>query len=90
MNATFNIKKVYNLDCIKGMKIIPSNILVFTDPSFEIDFKAYKETFNRKNLRVIKGYNEIKEKYYYQFTLTWRKELKRVLKDLCSMYGFSG
>ncbi len=34
--------KIYNIDCIEGMKYIPDNTidLVITDPPFAIDFKA--------------------------------------------------
>ncbi|HPD33995.1 MAG TPA: site-specific DNA-methyltransferase, partial [Candidatus Kapabacteria bacterium] len=36
--------KIYNIDCIEGMKIIPDNTidLVITDPPFAIDFKAIR------------------------------------------------
>lgn len=92
MKESFEINKVYNLDCIEGMKKIPSNTvdLVITDPPFGIDFKAKKENYNRTNSRVIEGYNEIKGKDYYHFTLAWMKEVKRVLKESGSMYVFSG
>ncbi len=92
MNISFEVNKVYNCDCIEGMKIIPSNTidLVITDPPFGIDFKAKKENYNRRNSRVLEGYNEIVGKDYYDFTLMWMKEIKRVLKQSGSMYIFSG
>lgn len=92
MKEAFEINKVYNIDCVKGMKIIPSNTvdLVITDPPFGIDFKAKKDNYNRISSRVIEGYNEINGKDYYNFTLSWMKEVKRVLKDSGSMYVFSG
>ena len=59
--------KIYNMDCIEGMKYIPSNTidLVITDPPFAIEFKAKRSNYNRTQSRVLEGYNEIpKEKYY--------------------------
>lgn len=92
MDVKFEINKVYNCDCIEGMKIIPSNTidLVITDPPFGIDFKAKKENYNRRNSRVLEGYNEIGGEDYYDFTLKWMQEVKRVLKQSGSMYIFSG
>jgi len=84
--------KIYNIDCIEGMKHIPENTidLVITDPPFAIDFKAKRNNYNRTASRVIEGYNEIPKKEYYDFTLKWMKEVYRVLKDSGSMYVFSG
>lgn len=80
------------MDCIEGMKIIPSKTidLVITDPPFGIDFKANKENYNRKNTRVLEGYNEIYKTEYSVFTYNWMKEVRRILKDSGSMYVFSG
>ncbi|MBI2968347.1 MAG: site-specific DNA-methyltransferase [Bacteroidetes bacterium] len=92
MEKQFELNKVYNLDCIEGMKIIPSKTidLVITDPPFGIDFKAKRENYNRKSSRVLDGYNEIRGKEYLKFTYDWMQEVKRVLKDSGSMYIFSG
>ncbi|MBU4480818.1 site-specific DNA-methyltransferase [Patescibacteria group bacterium] len=84
--------KIYNMDCIEGMKHIPSNTidLVITDPPFAIEFKAKKSNYNRTQSRVLEGYNEISQEKYYEFTLEWMKEAYRVLKESGSMYVFSG
>ncbi|MBU4285205.1 site-specific DNA-methyltransferase [Patescibacteria group bacterium] len=86
------INKVYNIDCIKGMKYIPDDTidLVVTDPPFAIEFKAKRGNYNRTLSRVLDGYNEIPKEKYYEFTLQWMKEVKRILKDSGSMYVFSG
>ncbi|MCX7957841.1 MAG: site-specific DNA-methyltransferase [Deltaproteobacteria bacterium] len=86
------LDNIYNIDCIEGMKFIPDGIidLVITDPPFAIDFKAKRSNYNRIASRVIEGYNEIKKEKYYNFTLTWMKEIYRILKDSGSMYVFSG
>ncbi|MFH1005509.1 MAG: site-specific DNA-methyltransferase [Bacteroidota bacterium] len=92
MKSDFEFNKVYNSDCIEGMKLIPQKTidLVITDPPFGIDFKAKRNNYNRKSSRVLEGYNEIKGNNYYQFTYDWLSEVKRILKDSGSMYIFSG
>jgi len=84
--------KIYNMDCIEGMKDIPNGTidLVITDPPFAIDFRAKRNNYHRTASRVIEGYNEIPKEEYYDFTLKWMKEIYRVLKDSGSMYVFSG
>jgi len=84
--------KIYNQDCIEGMKGIPDGVidLVITDPPFAIDFKAKRNNYNRTAERVLEGYNEIHKKDYLDFTLKWMGEAYRVLKESGSMYVFSG
>ena len=86
------INKIYNQNCIDGMKLIPKNKidLVITDPPFAINFKAKKANYNRIESRVISGYNEIQSKDYYNFTFEWMSEVFRILKNSGSMYIFSG
>ena len=86
------INKIYNQNCIEGMKLIPKNKidLVITDPPFAINFKAKKANYNRTASRVLSGYNEIKPEDYYDFTHSWMGEVFRILKDSGSMYVFSG
>lgn len=86
------INKIYNMNCIEGMKLIKNNKidLIVTDPPFAIDFKATKQNYNRTASRVIQGYNEIKAEDYYDFTYDWMKECFRILKESGSMYVFSG
>jgi site-specific DNA-methyltransferase (adenine-specific) len=86
------LNRIYNMDCIEGMKFIPNNTIdiVITDPPFAIDFKAKRNNYNRKQSRVIDGYNEIPKEEYYKFTLNWMKEVFRILKESGSMYVFSG
>ncbi|GIX42343.1 MAG: methyltransferase [Leptospiraceae bacterium] len=84
--------KIYNIDCIEGMKHIPADTvdLVITDPPFAIDFKAKRNNYHRTQSRVLEGYKEIPKAEYYDFTLKWMKEVYRVLKESGSMYVFSG
>jgi site-specific DNA-methyltransferase (adenine-specific) len=80
------------MNCIGGMKFIPPNKidLIVTDPPFAIDFKATRQNYNRTASRVMQGYNEIKQKDYYDFTLQWMSGAFRILKKSGSMYVFSG
>lgn len=84
--------KIYNTDCVEGMKSIPDNTvdLVITDPPFAIEFKAKRSNYNRIASRVLEGYNEIPKEKYYDFTVNWMKECFRILKESGSMYVFSG
>ncbi len=49
------INKIYNQNCIEGMKLIPKNKidLVITDPPFAINFKAKKANYNRTASRCL-------------------------------------
>ena len=86
------IRDSYNCDCIQGMKSVPKNKidLVITDPPFAINFRAKKANYNRKQSRVLEGYNEISPENYYDFTLEWMSQVHRILKESGSMYLFSG
>ena len=86
------MNKIYNKDCIIGMKAIPDETidLVVTDPPFAIDFKAKRGNYNRIGSRVLEGYKEITKENYYEFTLNWMSQCFRILKEGGSMYVFSG
>ena len=86
------MNKIYNQDCIDGMKTIPNEKidLVVTDPPFAINFKAKKANYNRTASRVLSGYNEITKENYYEFTLNWMSQCFRILKESGGMYVFSG
>ena len=88
----FSVNKIYNKDCIIGMKQIPDEKidLVVTDPPFAINFKAKKANYNRTASRVLSGYNEITKENYYEFTLNWMSQCFRILKESGGMYVFSG
>lgn len=63
---------------------------IITDPPFGIDFKAKKANYNRNKDLVIDGYREVHNRDYYDFTLEWMTNAKRVLKETGSMMIFSG
>ncbi len=86
------INKVFNENCIEGLKNLPRHSvdLVITDPPFGIDFKAKRENYNRTHSHVLEGYTEVQGSDYYAFTHQWLSRVKRVLKEDGSMYIFSG
>jgi site-specific DNA-methyltransferase (adenine-specific) len=71
MELDYRTNKVFLGDCIEGMKnILAQSVdLVITDPPFGIEFKAKRENYNRKDSRVLDGYNEVRENDYLAFTL---------------------
>lgn len=79
-------------NCIDLMPELPAQCvdLIITDPPFAIDFEAKRNNYNRKQSRVLDGYNEIKGDDYQAFTSAWLAQATRVLKDSGSMYIFSG
>lgn len=90
--SKLEFNKIYNVDCLEGMKKISNNSvdLIITDPPFAIDFKAKRSNYNRTASRVLEGYNEITKEKYYDFTFQWMRKVHRLLKDSGSMYVFSG
>ncbi|MGV9171589.1 MAG: DNA-methyltransferase [Promethearchaeia archaeon] len=83
--------KIAYLNCIEGMKKLPESSidLIIADPPFGIDFDKIGSQYRRDNNFVVEGYNEI-ESDYDQFTLSWIKELPRIMKDTASAYIISG
>ena len=86
------VNNIYNMDCIKGMHLLPqaSIDLIITDPPFAIDFKARRANYNRTQERVLTGYNEIRTAHYPEFTRAWMTEAYRVLAPSGSAFVFSG
>jgi len=92
MVGKYKIDNIYCGDALVLMKDIPDESidLIVTDPPFAIDFKAKRNNYNRRQDRVLEGYNEIPKEKYYDFTVKWMKEAYRILKRTGSMYVFSG
>jgi len=72
---TLEINKVYNIDCIEGMKMLPDNSvdMIFTDPPYGIDYLSNR-TDNHDRIRN-DGLTEFKENLPL-----WLAEMKRVIK----------
>lgn len=60
-SLSIEFNKIYNMNCIEGMKNIPDNMidLIITDPPFAINFKAKRNNYHRTASKIIEGYNEI-------------------------------
>ena len=85
--------RVFNQDCIRGIaERLPDACcdLVITDPPFAIEFGAKRSNYNRTASRVLEGYNEISATDYLDFSRSWLKQARRVLKSSGSMFIFSG
>ncbi|MCY4130374.1 MAG: site-specific DNA-methyltransferase [Gammaproteobacteria bacterium] len=84
--------RIFNEDCIAGMRRLPSDIvdLVITDPPFGINFKANRPNYNRISHRVLDGYSDVSRMNYQEFTKSWLAEVQRVLKPSGSAFVFSG
>lgn len=84
---------VYNEDCIDGMKKRIKNEtidMVFTDPPYGIKGEQLDTHYSRDNEQVIQGYQDISEKDYANFSLSWISEIERILKPGGSCYIVSG
>lgn len=83
---------LYNMDCVEGLSQIDTECtdLVVADPPFAINFKGKRGNYNRKESNVIHEYQDIHEDSYFDFTLQWMVEAKRILKPSGAMFVISG
>jgi len=74
-----DINKVYNMDCIEGMKKIESNSVdsIVTDPPYGLTFMG-------------KEWDTFTPKEYQDFSYKWSKEALRILKPGGHLLAFSG
>ncbi len=88
-----NTNIIYYENCITGIpeRIAPNSIdLIIADPPFGIKFNDQGNQYNRKSEFVVKGYNEISQDNYSDFTKAWIKAIFPILKETGSAYIFSG
>lgn len=84
--------QIYNTDCISGARqwLSAASIDLFlADPPFGIAGDKLHKHYNRDENNVLAGYVEAPEDYY-EFSLAWLTEAKRILKATGSMYIVSG
>lgn len=84
--------EIYNEDCVSGSKqhFADSSIdLIVCDPPFGINETSFHKHYNRDENNIIQGYQEAPEDYY-QFSVNWLEQAKRILKPNGSMYVVSG
>lgn len=85
--------KVYNEDCIQGMRkhVADNSIdLIFTDPPYGIAGDELDVHYNRDESNVVPGYIDIPLDQYRQFSNDWINECERVLRPGGSIYIVSG
>ena len=85
--------KVYNQDCIQGMKehVKDGSVdLIFTDPPYGIDGDELDVHYHREESTVVPGYIDVPLEKYAQFSIDWIKECERVLRPGGSIYIVSG
>lgn len=92
------LNKIYNMNCLDGMKqISDSSIdLIIADPPYNLSKGASWKWDNSVSLNGMGGnWNKVMEDWdnlsfqdYWDFTLSWIKEAKRILKPTGSMWIF--
>ena len=85
--------KVYNQDCITGMKenVADGSVdLIFTDPPYGIDGDKLDAHYHRDESNVVPGYVEVPLETYDQFSKDWIAECARCLRPGGSIYIVSG
>lgn len=85
--------KVYNQDCIQGMRdhILDNSIdLIFTDPPYGIEGDQLDIHYHRDESNVVPGYIDVPIKQYDKFSRDWITECARVLRPGGSIYIVSG
>lgn len=85
--------KVYNEDCIQGMRkhVADNSIdLIFTDPPYGIAGDELDVHYHRDESNVVPGYIDIPLDQYKQFSIDWINECERVLRPGGSIYIVSG
>lgn len=85
--------KIYNQDCISGMKdhVGDNSVdLIFTDPPYGIDGDQLDTHYHRDESNVVPGYIDVPLSEYAQFSIDWISQCERVLRPGGSMYIVSG
>lgn len=84
-HEVIELNKIYNMDCLKGMKHIPENTidLIVTDPPYLINYKTNyrKDKDHRFNKTILNDDNQKVIKEYI-------KECYRIMKNDTAMYMF--
>jgi len=81
---------VFNSDCITQNYLPDASVdLLICDPPFGIDETTFHKHYKRDESYVINGYVEAPSDYY-QFSLDWLTQAKRVMKKDATLYIISG
>lgn len=85
--------KIYNQDCISGMKehVADGSVdLIFTDPPYGIEGDKLDAHYHRDESKVVPGYVEVPLETYGEFSQQWISECARCLRPGGSIYIVSG
>lgn len=85
--------KVYNQDCISGMRehVADGSVdLIFTDPPYGIEGDKLDAHYHRDESNVVPGYVEVPLETYGEFSKEWISECARCLRPGGSIYIVSG
>jgi len=85
--------KVYNQDCISGMRehVADGSVdLIFTDPPYGIEGDKLDVVYHRDESNVVPGYVEVPLETYDTFSKEWISECARCLRPGGSIYIVSG
>lgn len=85
--------KVYNQDCISGMRehVADGSVdLIFTDPPYGIEGDKLDVVYHRDESNVVPGYVEVPLETYDTFSKDWISECARCLRPGGSIYIVSG
>lgn len=95
---TLDIDKIYDIDCIEGMKNLPTNSvdLIIADPPYNLSKGGAWKWDNSVKLdgmggnwnKVMQSWDDYTLETYFEFTKAWLTEAKRILKPTGSMWIF--
>lgn len=94
------INKIYNMDCLEGLKLIDDNSvdLILTDPPYNISQKNENRDRSKLNSPIMRRESPLKYDFgewdnmereeFLKFTEDWLKECCRILKDDGAIISF--
>lgn len=87
------INKVIHGDCIEAMEELPENSidLIFADPPYKLEMPKNNSVETLMSLKKFKRLDEKWDKFetldaYVEFTRSWIRECKRLIKDTGSIW----
>ena len=91
--ASLILNKIYQQDCVEGMKEMGDDSvdLVIADPPYNLSKGSRLEApkvFHSNWSKVMEGWDDIPFVEYFNFTVLWLTEARRVLKPTGSMWVY--
>lgn len=95
---TIETNNIYNMSCLEGMRALPDNSvdLIIADPPYNLSKGAKWKWDNSVELKgmggnwnkVMADWDDMSLEEYWNFTMAWIGEAKRILKSTGSMWIF--